>query len=117
MSAKSCSDTSFYASYKNVIIIVAQGLWILIHYTRGSCVAFTAKRLLENAECDKPLPVLLTMAKEILNKLVEQKMLTIDDTRSIKRFIICKDSPLWARIKEAGGPEDVFNYLIEVVKP
>jgi len=116
-SAKSCRDTSFYASYKNVIDLVARGLWILIHYTRGSCVAFTIKRVLENAGCDKPLPVLVTIAKEILDKLVKQKLLTIDNTRSIKRYTICKDSPLWNVIKKAEEPEEVFNYLSTVVEP
>ena len=117
MSNKSCTDTSFYANVRNVIDLIARGLWILVHYTRGSCVSFTQKRLLENAGCDKPLPVLMTIVKDIMNKLVEQKLLTIDDSRSIKRYTICKDSMLWNVIKRAEGPEEVFEYLSRVVEP
>ncbi len=117
MSNKSCTDTSFYANVRNVIDLIARGLWILIHYTRGSCVAFTQKRLLENAGCDNPLPVLMTIVKDIMNKLVEQKLLTIDDSRSVKRYTICKDSPLWNVIKKAEGPEEVIEYLSKVVEP
>ena len=116
MSAKSCTDTSFYADFKNVINLVARGMWVLVHYTRGSCVAFNGRRILENAGCDKPYPMLLTLVKDILDQLAEKKILTVDDSRSIKRYTICNDSPLWIKIKEAGGPEDVFNYLIEVVE-
>jgi len=117
MPASSCTDTSFYANFKNVIDLIARGMWVLIHYTRGSCVAFTIKRVLENAGCDKPLPVLVTIAKEILDKLVKQKLLTIDDSRSVKRYTICKDSQLWNVIKKAEGPEEVFEYLAKVVEP
>jgi hypothetical protein len=117
MPAESCTDTSFYANVRNVINLVARGMWVLIHYTRGSCISFTQKRLLKNAECDKALPVLMTIVKDIMNKLVEQKLLTIDDTRSIKRYTICKDSPLWNVIKRAEGPEEVYNYLNTVVEP
>ena len=117
MPAESCMNTSFYADNKNVINLVARGLWVLIHYTRGSCVAFTPKRLIENAGCDKPLPVLMTIVKDIMNKLVEQKLLTIDDTRSLKRYMICKESTLWNVIKRAEGPEEVFVYLSKVVEP
>ena len=117
MSNKSCTDTSFYADVRNVISLIARGMWVLIHYTRGSCVAFTQKRLMENAGCGKPLPVLMTIVKDIMNKLVEQKLLTIDDSRSIKRYTICNDSPLWNVIKREEGPEEVFEYLSRVVEP
>jgi len=117
MSAKSCTDTSFYADVRNVINLIARGMWVLIHYTRGSCVAFTQKRLLEYARCGKLLPVLTTIIKDIMNKLVEQKLLTIDDSRSIKRYMICRDSQLWNVIKRAEGPEEVFKYLTTVVEP
>jgi len=117
MPAESCTDTSFYADIKNIISLIARGLWILVHYTRGSCVAFTQKRLLENAGCNDPLPVLMTIVKDIMNKLVEQKLLTIDDSRSIKRYTICKDSTLWNVIKRAEGPEEVFEYISRVVEP
>jgi len=117
MSVESCTDTSFYADVRNVINLIARGMWVLIHYTRGSCVAFTQKRLMENAGCNDPLPVLMTIVKDIMNKLVEQKLLTIDDSRSIKRYTICKDSTLWNVIKNSGGPEEVYNYLNTVIEP
>jgi hypothetical protein len=117
MSVESCTDTSFYADIKNIINLIARGMWVLIHYTRGSCVAFTQKRLMENAGCGDPLPVMMTIVKDIMNKLVEQKLLTIDDTRSLKRYMVCKDSQLWNVIKRAEGPEDVFEYLARVVEP
>jgi hypothetical protein len=59
----------------------------------------------------------MTIVKDIMNKLVEQKLLTIDDTRSIKRYMVCKDSRLWNVIKNSGGPEEVFEYLSKVVEP
>ena len=117
MPVSSCTDTSFYADVRNVINLVARGMWVLIHYTRGSCVAFTQKRLLENAGCSDPLPVLMTIVKDIMNKLVEQKLLTIDDSRSLKRYMVCRDSQLWNVIKRAEGPEEVFKYLTTVVEP
>ena len=117
MSNKSCTDTSFYANVRNVIDLIARGLWILVHYTRGSCVSFTQKQLMKNAGCDKPLPILMTIVKDIMNKLVEQKLLTFDDSRSVKRYVICKDSPLWNVIKKAEGPEEVIEYLRRVVEP
>jgi hypothetical protein len=117
MSVESCTDTSFYADIKNIINLIARGMWILVHYTRGSCVAFTQKRLLENAGCNDPLPVMMTIVKDIMNKLVEQKLLAIDDTRSLKRYMVCKDSQLWNVIKRAEGPEEVFEYLARVVEP
>jgi len=116
MSVKSCTDTSFYADFKNVVKLVARGMWVLVHYTRGSCVTFTQKRVLENAGCDDPLPVLMTMVKDIMDKLVEQKLLTIDDSRSLKRYMICRDSQLWNVIKNSGGHEEVFEYLAKVVE-
>ena len=116
MSASSCTDTSFYADVRNVINLIARGMWILIHYTRGSCVAFTRKRVLENAGCDEPLLILMTIVKDVMDKLVEQKLLTIDDTRSVKRYTICNDSPLWNVIKKAEGPEEVFEYIARVVE-
>ena len=117
MSAESCMDTSFYADIKNVISLIARGMWVLVHYTRGSCVSFTQKRLMENAGCNDPLPVLMTIVKDIMKKLVEQKLLTIDDTRSLKRYMICKESTLWNVIKRVEGPEEVFEYLTTVVEP
>jgi hypothetical protein len=117
MPANSCMDTSFYANFKNVINLVARGMWVLIHYTRGSCVAFTLKQLLKNAGCNKPQPILMTIVKDIMNKLVEQKLLTMDDSRSIKRYTICNDSQLWNVIKRTEGPEEVFEYLARVVEP
>ena len=116
MSAESCTDTGFYADVRNVINLIARGMWVLIHYTRGSCVEFTQKRLMENAGCNDPLPVLMTIVKDIMNKLVEKKLLTIDDSRSIKRYTVCRDSQLWNVIKRAEGPEEVFEYLAKVVE-
>jgi len=58
----------------------------------------------------------MTIVKDIMNKLVEQKLLTIDDSRSLKRYTICKDSQLWNGIKRAEGPEEVFEYLATVVE-
>jgi len=72
---------------------------------------------MENAGCDDPLPILMTIIKDIMNKLVEQKLLTFDDSRSVKRYVICKDSPLWNVIKKAEGPEEVIEYLRRVVEP
>ena len=116
MSVKSCTDTSFYADFKNVVKLVARGMWVLVHYTRGSCVAFNGRRLLENAGCDKPYPILLTLVKGILDQLAEKKLLTVDDSRSIIRYTICNDSPLWNVIKRVEGPEEVFEYLAKVVE-
>ena len=116
MSAKSCTDASFHTDFKNVVNLVARGMWVLVHYTYGSCMAFTIKRVVRNAGCNDPLPVLMTIVKDIMDKLVEQKLLTIDDTRSIKRYMVCKDSQLWNVIKKAEGPEEVFEYLAKVVE-
>jgi hypothetical protein len=107
--------TELYSDFKRVEELVARGLWAAVKYARGTCVSFTLKKVLEYAEFSETTPVLLTLVKHILRQLNDGGYVEVDDSRSIVRYRLCRDSRLWDLIKQSGGPEDVLRFLEEVV--
>ena len=108
--------TNIYADFKKIEELVARGLWVAVKYAKGTCVSFTPKKVLEYAEFNDAIPVVLTLVKHILKQLNDKGYLQVDNSRSIVRYRLCRDSPLWGLIKQSGGPEDVLNFIEKVIE-
>jgi len=108
--------TDLYRNFRNVLDVVSRGLWVAVKIAKGNCVYFTTKKILEYAEYDDAVPVVLTLVRHILMQLKEKNYLWVDESRSVRKYVVCSDSPLWRLIKQSGGPEDVFKFLEEVVE-
>ncbi|WP_069807691.1 hypothetical protein [Vulcanisaeta thermophila] len=108
--------TNIYADFRKIEELVARGLWVAVKFARGSCVSFTPKRVLEYAEFNDVIPVVLTLVKHILKQLSDEGYLQVDSSRSITRYRLCRDSKLWDLIKRSEGPEDVFKFLESVIQ-
>ncbi len=109
--------TPLHGNFKNILKITAEGLWALVRYASGQCVSFTTKKILKYAEYDggSVSPVTLSLIRHVLMQLKEKDYLQIDDSRKTRRYVLCRDSPLWDLIKQSGGPEDVFAFIEKVV--
>jgi hypothetical protein len=106
-----------YKDFKNVLDVVSRGLWAGIKNAKGSCVSFTTRKVLKYAECDfLATPVILTLVRHVLIQLKEKGYLWIDESRGIRKYIVCKDSTLWHMAKNGDGPEDVFMFLQKEVE-
>ncbi|WP_243665762.1 hypothetical protein [Vulcanisaeta sp. JCM 16159] len=79
-------------------------------------MSFTPKKILEYAEFNDAIPVVLTLVKHVLKQLSDSGYLQVDSSRSIIRYRLCRDSKLWGLIKQSGGPEDVLKFLEEVTQ-
>ncbi len=110
--------TNIYADFKKIEELVARGgLWVAVKYARGgSCVSFTPKKILEYAEFNDTIPVVLTLVKHVLKQLSDEGYLQVDNSRSIVRYQLCNKSKLWDLIKQSSGPEDVLKFLEEVTQ-
>ncbi|GAB6943502.1 hypothetical protein JCM14467A_02840 [Vulcanisaeta sp. JCM 14467] len=108
--------TNIYADFKKIEELVARGLWVAVKYARGTCVSFTPKKVLEYAEFNEAIPVVLTLVKHVLKQLSDLGYLQVDSSRSVVRYRLCKDSKLWGLIKQSSGPEDVLKFLEEVTQ-
>ena len=109
--------TNIYADFKNIEEIVAKGLWAAIKYARGSCVSFTPKKILEYANADSgvTIPVVLTLVKHVLKRLSDMGLLEVDDSRSIVRYRVCKNSRLWEVAKSSNSPDSMFEIVKSVI--
>ncbi len=109
--------TNVYTDFRRIEELVARGLWVAVKNAKGSCVSFTPKKVLELAEFgEDATPVMLTLVKHVLTRLYEHGLLTIDDSRSVKRFRLCRDSSLWEVIKKSSEPKDVFKFITQFVE-
>jgi len=109
--------TDVYKDFKNVLDVVSRGLWAMVKYAKGACVSFTTKKVLEYAECDfLATPVVLTLVRHTLLQLHEKGYLQIDESRSTRKYIVCKDSTLWHVAKNGDGPEDIYLFLQKEVE-
>ena len=108
--------TPLHRDFKAVMKITALGLWVAIKLAKGNCVSFTSKKVLEYAEINNAIPVVLTLVRHILMQLHDKGYLQVDNSRSVRKYVVCRDSPLWGLIKQSGGPEDVLNFLEKVVE-
>ena len=108
--------TSLHGDFKNILKITAEGLWALVKYANGQCVFFTTKKILKYAEYDgdSVSPVTLSLIKHVLMQLIDEGYVQIDDSRKIRRYVLCRNSPLWS-VAKSGGPEDVFAFIEKVV--
>lgn len=100
------------ADFKSVLKVVHLGMQKIVVDARGSCVSFTPRRVLEFGGVDTTAPVALTLVKHILEKLVEAGLMQKDDSRARTRYILCKNSPLWQKLR--GGDSDTFKLLEEI---
>ena len=106
-----------YRDFKNVLDVVSRGLWAMVKYAKGACVSFTTKKVLEYAECGSlATPVVLTLVRHIFLQLHEKGYLQIDESRSTRKYVVCKDSTLWRVAKNGDGPEDVFAFIEKEVE-
>jgi hypothetical protein len=109
--------TDVYRDFRNVMEITARGLWAMVKYAKGACVSFTTRRVLEYAECGSlATPVVLTLVRHILLQLHVNGYLQVDESRSVRKYVVCKDSTLWHVAKNGDGPEDVFAFIEKEVE-
>ncbi|MEZ0318459.1 MAG: hypothetical protein ABWK05_00490 [Pyrobaculum sp.] len=100
------------SDFKSVLKTVYQGMLKIVGEARGSCVSFTPRRVLEFGGVDTTAPVALTLVKHVLEKLVEAGLMQRDDSRARTRYVLCKNSPLWQKLR--GGDSDTLMILEEV---
>jgi len=109
--------TVMYKDFKNVIEITARGLWAGIKYAKGACVSFTTRKVLEYAECEfLATPVVLTLVRHVLMQLKEKGYLWVDESRGVRKYVVCRGSLLWDIAKNGDGPEDVFAFIEKEVE-
>ncbi|AFA40322.1 hypothetical protein Pogu_2295 [Pyrobaculum oguniense TE7] len=87
------------SDFKSVLKTVYLGMQKIVSEARGSCVSFTPRKVLEFGGVDTTAPVALTLVKHILEKLVEAGYLQRDDSRARTRYILCRYSPLWEKLR------------------
>ncbi|MFN3804451.1 MAG: hypothetical protein ACK4SY_05305 [Pyrobaculum sp.] len=99
------------SEFKTVLKTVHMGMEKIVKEARGSCVSFTPRKVLEFGGIDTTAPVILTLVKHVLEKLVEAGVLQRDDSRAKTRYVLCKNSPLWQKLKGGG---DSLRLLEEI---
>ncbi|WP_188596607.1 hypothetical protein [Thermocladium modestius] len=114
------SSMTSYTDFTNVEKAVAEALWNVVKESRGSCVSFIPKTLLErsnnNSLKNNMLPVVFTLVKHILDVLTSRGLLEKDDSRSVIRYKLCKTSELWALCKESDNPDKVEKLIRDLVE-
>nr|KJR71281.1 MAG: hypothetical protein TU36_08825 [Vulcanisaeta sp. AZ3] len=108
--------TNIYADFRKIEELVSRGLWVAVKYARGTCVSFTPKKILEYAEFNEAIPVVLTLVKHVLKQLNDKGYLQVDSSRSIIRYKLCRDSKLWEIVKQSAGPEDILKFIEETIE-
>jgi hypothetical protein len=109
--------TDVYKDFRNILDVVSRGLWAMVKYAKGACVSFTTRKVLEYAESEfLATPVILTLVRHILLQLEEKGYLQVDESRSVRKYVVCKDSTLWNIAKNGDGPEDVLLFLEKEVE-
>jgi len=100
------------SDFRSVLRTVYVGMHKIVSEARGSCVSFTPRKVLEFGGVDTTAPVALTLVKHILEKLVEAGLMQRDDSRARTRYILCKNSPLWTKLR--GGDSDTLKILEDI---
>ena len=109
--------TDIYKDFKNVLDVVSRGLWAMVKYAKGNCVSFTTRKVLEYAECEfLATPVVLTLVRHVLMQLKEKGYLWVDESRGVRKYVMCRGSLLWDIAKNGDGPEDVFAFIEKEVE-
>ncbi len=102
-----------YSRFDLIVKAVAKGLVMAVAPARGTCISFIPRKLLELADVDVGAPVVLTVVKHVIDRLVESGLLEADMTRSKVRYRMCKTSPLWDLCK-AGKVDEVEQTIMGV---
>jgi hypothetical protein len=100
------------SDFRSVLKTVYIGMHKIVSEARGSCVSFTPRKVLEFGGVDTTAPVALTLVKHILERLVEAGLMQRDDSRARIRYILCKNSPLWTKLR--GGDADTLKMMEEI---
>jgi len=109
--------TNVYKDFRNILDVVSRGLWAGIKYAKGNCTSFTTRKVLAYAESEfLATPVVLTLVRHVLMQLKEKGYLQIDESRSVRKYVVCKGSTLWHVAKNGDGPEDVFAFIEKEVE-
>jgi len=103
-----------YANFAQIIDTVAEALAEAVGQSRGTCLSITPKRILEFANAVPSAPIVFTILKHVLDKLVEAGLARRDVTRARIRYVVCKDSRIWQMAK-AGDVDTLRRVVGEVV--
>lgn len=103
-----------YANFSQIIDTVAEALVEAISQSKGTCLSITPKRILEFANATPSAPIVFTILKYVLDKLVEANLARKDSTRAKTRYIVCKDSRIW-HVAKAGDVDAVRSFIGKIV--
>jgi len=85
-----------YRSYEEIKLMVVSAIVNLIARTKGTCLTFTSKKLAQVAGLPTQ-PVLLTIVRDVLENLRREGLIVrYSKTSHGVKYMITKDSPLWA---------------------
>lgn len=99
-----------YRNYTDVEKMVLSSLLYLIKTARGSCVTVNCKKIAVLANVE-PQPVLLTVIKDVLERLREKGLIERYETSSQVKYRLTKQSPLWKVCKEAKDVDEVYTFV------
>ncbi len=109
-------DKSYPTDFREIERWVSEALYRAINGAMGSCVSFTPKRLLDYVDRSDVIPVVLTLVKHILEELHKHGLIEKDQSRSIVRYRVCRDSPLWSLAKGGQSSDNILKLLVTIVE-
>jgi len=96
-----------YKNYEDIKLMVISAIMNLISRTKGSCITFTSKKLAQIAGLPTQ-PVLLTIIRDVLENLRKDGLIIrYSRTSHGVKYMITKESPLWAYTISGEGFEDL----------
>ncbi|MGC8571212.1 hypothetical protein [Caldivirga sp.] len=107
---------NYPSDFREVERWVSEALYRSISRAMGTCVSFTPKTLLEYINKENVIPVVLTLIKHILEELYRHGLLEKDQSRSIVRYRVCRNSPLWNLAKDSQDPSKILTLLMTIVE-
>lgn len=107
---------SYPSDFREIEKWVSEALYRAISRAMGTCVSFTPKSLLEYVNRENVIPVVLTLVKHILEELYKHGLLEKDQSRSIIRYRVCKDTPLWSLAKDSQDSSKILTLLMTIVE-
>ncbi len=110
------SSTCLYRNYSDVVKLVLSSLQYLIKTARGSCVTVNCKKVAVLANVE-PQPVLLTVIKDVLERLREKGLVEKYITSSQVKYRVNKESPLWKVCKQARSVDEIYEFIKNYEKP
>ncbi|KUO84175.1 MAG: hypothetical protein AT709_02285 [Caldivirga sp. MG_3] len=107
---------SYPSDFREIEKWVSEALYRSINRAMGTCVSFTPKTLLEYINRENVIPVVLTLVKHILEELYKHGLIEKDQSRSIIRYRVCSNSPLWTLAKDSQDPSKILTLLMTIVE-